>query len=81
MIKGENNIFRGDFKVLSFGMRVCRADMKIFVLNFQKQISNLDSLRKNTQKKSAESELDEGDIADLKSFFFLENFMTMGKWK
>jgi len=36
---------RGDFEVLSFGPRVFRADLKIFV----KQIADLDSLWKNTQ--------------------------------
>jgi len=55
----EEQYTRGDFKVLSTGARVYRADLKIFVQNFQKQIADLDSLWKNTQiqrKKSVESE-------------------------
>ena len=47
MIK-EEQYTRGDFKVLSFGSRVCRADLKNFVQNFQKQIVYLDSFWENT---------------------------------
>jgi len=64
VIKGESSILRGNFKVLSFGPRVCREDLKNFVQNFQKQIADLDSLRKNTQnnkkKKSVELEFGGG---------------------
>ena len=57
-----------------FGQRVCRADLKILVKKFQKEISYLDSLWKNTQfqKKKNQSNWspDEGVITDLKSVIF-----------
>ena len=42
--------------------------MRIFVQNFHKQISYLDSLRKDTEikKKWSNQSSDEGDIVDLK---------------
>ena len=74
-----NSILRGDFEVLSFGPRVFRAYLNIFVKLFQKQIAYLDSLQKNTQiqkKIWLNQSLDEGDIVDLKSALFPENFVT-----
>ena len=45
VIKEEQYTRRGDFKVLSFGPRVCKADLKISVQNFHKQITYLDSVK------------------------------------
>ena len=60
-----------------------REYMKIFIKKFQKQIAYLDSLRKNTQiekkKNRSNRSLDDGDIVDLKSALFLENFAITGQ--
>ena len=57
--------------------------MKIYVQNFQKKqhiwipCGKIPKLKKNRLNQS----LDEGDIADLKSTLFLENFVTVGNMK
>ena len=70
---------------LCFGPRVFREVLRISMQNFQKQIAYMDSLRKNSQIQKKKNRLNrslyEGDIANLKSALFLENFVTARKWK
>jgi len=85
MIKGENSILRGDFKIFEFWAEILKRRYETLCTKFLEKNRRFGFLAEkdpNSKKKNQLNwSLDEGDIVDLKSDPFPENFMMAGKWK